>query len=270
MGEPGREEERSARKRKRSVDGSVEWTEAWTGTAAQERHYLLRGFAPLLEAACGQLHAALVYLFRWRLFSLDTFLTPPFVSVPFTRTPPGYNHSGKLGQINFLDGVTLLPPLLPSAAARAQRCIYLQAHNMIWYRSAFTAASKAPHRGRASSSARTASSSTRTQRSTMQDASSWIDATNAGVKQLALASMDATIPLIDDDVQISPVLGGLTTCYAHKLISLITADISINNGAPSTVKTAPSMVLAPSRLRPSLARRPTSAIKNGAPPPLYI
>ncbi|KAJ7743897.1 hypothetical protein B0H14DRAFT_3167541 [Mycena olivaceomarginata] len=45
----------------------------------------------------------------------------------------------------------------------------------------------------------------------------------------------------------------------------ITADISINNGAPSSVKTAPSTVLAPSRSRPSLARQPTSAIKNGAP-----
>jgi hypothetical protein len=43
MGEPGRDEERSARKRRRSMDGSVD------------------SLTPLLEAACGELHAALVY-----------------------------------------------------------------------------------------------------------------------------------------------------------------------------------------------------------------
>ncbi|KAJ7312695.1 hypothetical protein DFH08DRAFT_821858 [Mycena albidolilacea] len=49
-------------------------------------------------------------------------------------------------------------------------------------------------------------------------------------------------------------------CLGHALSiaiagarSLITADISINNGAPSSAKTAPSTVLAPSRLRPSFA-----------------
>ncbi|KAJ7844464.1 hypothetical protein B0H13DRAFT_2411429 [Mycena leptocephala] len=40
---------------------------------------------------------------RSRSSSLLTFLL--FVSVPFTHTPPGYNHSGKLGQIDFLDSV---------------------------------------------------------------------------------------------------------------------------------------------------------------------
>ncbi|KAJ7870282.1 hypothetical protein B0H14DRAFT_3440116 [Mycena olivaceomarginata] len=58
MGEPGRDD-RSARKRRRSVHGGMKWMGAWTGAAAQERHYLLGGFTPLLEAACGQLHAAL-------------------------------------------------------------------------------------------------------------------------------------------------------------------------------------------------------------------
>ncbi|KAJ7227533.1 hypothetical protein C8J57DRAFT_1389031 [Mycena rebaudengoi] len=50
----------STRPRRRSVDGSVEWMGVWTGAAARERYYLLGGFTPLLKAACGQLHAALV------------------------------------------------------------------------------------------------------------------------------------------------------------------------------------------------------------------
>ncbi|KAJ7907081.1 hypothetical protein B0H13DRAFT_2503494 [Mycena leptocephala] len=62
-------------------------------------------------------------VFRWRLFSSCPSRLPTL--------PPGYNHSGKLGQINFLDGVM--------GYANAQRMLddirvivdYLQAHNMI-------------------------------------------------------------------------------------------------------------------------------------------
>jgi hypothetical protein len=41
-------------------------------------------------------------VFRWRLFSLDL---PPLRVRRLPTLPPGYNHSGKLGQINFPDGV---------------------------------------------------------------------------------------------------------------------------------------------------------------------
>ncbi|KAJ7742376.1 hypothetical protein B0H14DRAFT_470829 [Mycena olivaceomarginata] len=58
MGEPRREQERSPRKR-RKVDRSVDWGRGREPLRG-ERHYLLEGFTPLLEAACRQLHAALV------------------------------------------------------------------------------------------------------------------------------------------------------------------------------------------------------------------
>ncbi|KAJ7870536.1 hypothetical protein B0H13DRAFT_2552614 [Mycena leptocephala] len=92
-GEPGREE-RSARKRRRSVDGSVEWMGAWTGAAAREIHYLLDETLPAHSGA-----PLSPSLFRWRLFSLHLPPSPSYPSCSPTP-PPGYNHS-----VNFLDGV---------------------------------------------------------------------------------------------------------------------------------------------------------------------
>ncbi|KAJ7873217.1 hypothetical protein B0H13DRAFT_2349129 [Mycena leptocephala] len=78
MGEPGREEERSARKSRRSVDGSVEWMGAWTGAAARERHYLLDETLPAHSGA--PLSPSLV---RWRLFPLHRAITTLASSVNF-------------------------------------------------------------------------------------------------------------------------------------------------------------------------------------------
>jgi hypothetical protein len=118
MGEPGREEEeRSAGKRRSVGDGAKwmgAWTGAWTGAAARERHYLLGGLTTPLEAACRQLHAALVCgaimrdntRSRGCSLSPDRFLGGSSFLTFFPRfVTPGYNPSTKLGQSNFLDGL---------------------------------------------------------------------------------------------------------------------------------------------------------------------
>ncbi|KAJ7793236.1 hypothetical protein B0H14DRAFT_3498303 [Mycena olivaceomarginata] len=111
--------------------------------------------------------------------------------------------------------VALLPPLLPSAAAPARRRIYLQSHNMIWYRSAFTTASRAPHRGRASSSARSHHPRHAPIYFVFDGApndSPIAPSTDPLELQLVgtFVEYEVSIPLMDDDVQISPVLGGVT------------------------------------------------------------
>ncbi|KAJ7351416.1 hypothetical protein DFH08DRAFT_1078433 [Mycena albidolilacea] len=188
MGEPRCEEERIAgkkeaeRRREHGVDGGVD------RTAARERHYLLVGFTPLLEAAC-------------------------------------YNHSDKLGQINFLDGVTgyakertgtttHLPPITKHdlvslsihdgfQGTTSRASFLLGSDRIILDTHPYFAFDGAPNDS-------PIAPSTDPLELQLHDTSSWIDTTNAGVKQLSLASMDATIPRMDDDVQISPVLVGVT------------------------------------------------------------
>ncbi|KAJ7817249.1 hypothetical protein B0H14DRAFT_2842787, partial [Mycena olivaceomarginata] len=58
----GRAQTRGGEERKEEEEegGQERGLGAWTGAAARERHYLLGGFTPPPEAACRQLHAALV------------------------------------------------------------------------------------------------------------------------------------------------------------------------------------------------------------------
>ncbi|KAJ7870533.1 hypothetical protein B0H13DRAFT_2556234 [Mycena leptocephala] len=134
MGEPGREEERSARKSRRSVDGSVEWMGAWTGAAARERHYLLDETLPAHSGA--PLSPSLV---RWRLFPLHRAITTLASSVNFLDGVMRYANGRCM-----LDYIRVLVEFISQHEYKdlilmfgivnevlTQRRNYLQAHNMI-------------------------------------------------------------------------------------------------------------------------------------------
>ncbi|KAJ7815169.1 hypothetical protein B0H14DRAFT_2603659 [Mycena olivaceomarginata] len=87
---------RRGRRMVSGVDG------AWTGAAVRDRD----GSGPLPGRCSGAAYGGFT---QHLSFSPAALLSAPsslsFLSVPLPTLSPGYNHSGKLGLINFLDGV---------------------------------------------------------------------------------------------------------------------------------------------------------------------